>query len=85
MYKGERSTDVTVENWQSKYDEGFRWKENAAFKGREITYGEYTSKLADELGAENVLLGMPANESGTPDASVENAENLEGIYIRGNA
>lgn len=85
MYKGERSTDVTVENWQSKYGEGFRWKDNAAWKDNAITYGEYTSKLKDELGAENVLLGLPANDTGTPDTSIENAENLEGIYVRSDA
>ena len=72
-----KPNQITVENWQEKYDQGFRWQENVdSWYEHRITLSEWLGKKEEIIGKGNVLLGLPANEQGVPDVFASTVEPI---------
>lgn len=75
---------VTPDNWEELKKQGFTWQENIKqWSLYKVGVGEYLRKLREKMGTENAIAGVPANDQGVPDNSIEGADDAIGIYVRG--
>lgn len=93
MYSGlqqSRPLDVTPTNWEELKTAGLEWLTNLGWPlDDQTTTGlddqtdeDYVFNLRREYGQRNVLLGLPCNHDGMPDAEFHRTSNLIGVYTK---